>query len=73
MESTGVFWRPVYHLLDVETRTLVLVNPQQIKAVPGRKTDMKDSERIAKGCRMAGRLAAPRLSAAQLHPTRPDP
>ncbi|HEV8194839.1 MAG TPA: transposase [Ktedonobacterales bacterium] len=28
MESTGVFWRPVYNLLEEETRTLVLVNPQ---------------------------------------------
>jgi transposase len=47
MESTGVFWRPVYNLLEDETRTLVLVNPQHIKVVPGRKTDVKDSEWIA--------------------------
>jgi transposase len=47
MESTGVFWRPVFNLLEDETRTRVLVNPQHIKAVPGRKTDVKDSEWIA--------------------------
>jgi hypothetical protein len=47
MESTGVFWRPVFHLLEDETRTLVLANPQHIKAVPGRKTDVKDSAWLA--------------------------
>jgi transposase len=47
MESTGVYWRPVYNLLEDETRTLVLVNPQHIKAVPGRKTDVKDAEWLA--------------------------
>lgn len=46
MESTGVFWHPVFNLLE-EGRTLVLVNPQHMKAVPGRKTDIKDSEWIA--------------------------
>jgi transposase len=47
MESTGVFWRPVFSLLEDEGRTLMLVNPQHIKAVPGRKTDVKDSEWLA--------------------------
>jgi len=46
MESTGIYWRPVYQLLE-EGRTLLLVNPQHMKAVPGRKTDVKDSEWIA--------------------------
>jgi transposase len=46
MESTGVFWKPVWNLLDGRF-TLLLVNPQHIKAVPGRKTDVKDSEWIA--------------------------
>jgi transposase len=41
LESTGVYWRPVFNLLE-EGRTLILVNPQHIKAVPGRKTDVKD-------------------------------
>jgi hypothetical protein len=43
----SVYWRPVYNLLEDETRTLVLVNPQHIKAVSGRKTDVKDSEWLA--------------------------
>jgi transposase len=46
MESTGVFWHPVYNLLE-EGRTILLVNPQHMKAVPGRKTDVKDSEWLA--------------------------
>ena len=40
------FWHPVYNILE-EGRTLLLVNPQHIKALPGRKTDVKDSEWIA--------------------------
>jgi transposase len=46
MESTGVYWYPVYNLLE-EGRNVVLVNPQHMKAVPGRKTDVKDSEWLA--------------------------
>jgi transposase len=46
MESTGVYWYPVYNLLE-DGCTVVLVNPQHIKAVPGRKTDVKDSEWLA--------------------------
>jgi transposase len=46
MESTGVYWWPVYNLL-AEGRVIVLVNPRHIKAVPGRKTDVKDSEWLA--------------------------
>ncbi|HEX4208180.1 MAG TPA: IS110 family transposase [Ktedonobacteraceae bacterium] len=46
MESTGVFWHPVYNLLE-DGHTLLLVNPQHIKALPGRKTDVKDSEWLA--------------------------
>jgi hypothetical protein len=41
-EWTGVDWRPVFKLLEDESRALVLVNPQHLKAVPGRKTDVKD-------------------------------
>lgn len=46
LESTGVYWFPVYNVLE-EGRTLILVNPQHMKAVPGRKTDVKDSEWLA--------------------------
>src|SRR5689334_11569675 len=46
MESTGVYWYPVYNLLE-EGRGVILVNPQHMRAVPGRKTDVKDSEWLA--------------------------
>jgi transposase len=46
MESTGVDWRPVYNLLEGQCELLV-VNAQHIKAVPGRKTDVKDAAWIA--------------------------
>ena len=46
MESTGVYWKPVWNLLEGQFEVL-LVNAQYIKAVPGRKTDQKDSEWIA--------------------------
>jgi transposase len=47
MESTGVFWHPIYNILEDEGRTIILVNAQHMKAVPGRKTDVKDSEWLA--------------------------
>ena len=46
MESTGVFWKPIYNLLEGSFELLV-VNAQHIKAVPGRKTDVRDAEWIA--------------------------
>jgi transposase len=46
LESTGVYWKPVWNLLEGQFEIL-LVNAQHIKAVPGRKTDQKDSEWIA--------------------------
>lgn len=46
MESTGVFWKPIFNILEGEMEVL-LVNAQHIKAVPGRKTDVKDAEWIA--------------------------
>jgi transposase len=47
MESTGVYWRPVYNVLEALGITLLVMNAQHIKAVPGRKTDVKDAEWIA--------------------------
>ena len=47
MESTGVFWKPVYNLLEETELTVLVVNAQHIKAVPGRKTDVGDAEWIA--------------------------
>lgn len=46
LESTGVYWKPIYEVLEGHF-TLLLVNAQHIKAVPGRKTDLKDAEWIA--------------------------
>src|SRR5437899_2868812 len=46
MESTGVSWMPIWNLLEGQFE-LRLVNAQHIKSVPGRKTDVKDSEWIA--------------------------
>jgi transposase len=46
LESTGVYWRPVYNLLEGQCQVWV-VNAAHIKAVPGRKTDVKDCEWIA--------------------------
>jgi transposase len=46
MESTGEYWKPVYNILE-ENFQLLVVNAYHIKAVPGRKTDVKDAQWIA--------------------------
>ncbi|HJW86106.1 MAG TPA: IS110 family transposase [Candidatus Brocadiaceae bacterium] len=46
MESTGVYWKPIWNILEGGF-TVLLVNARHIKQVPGRKTDMKDCEWIA--------------------------
>ena len=46
MESSGVYWKPVWNILEGQF-TVVLANAQHIKNVPGRKTDQKDAEWIA--------------------------
>jgi transposase len=46
MESTGVYWRPIYYVLE-DGFTLLLINMQHLKHVPGRKTDVKDSAWLA--------------------------
>jgi len=46
MESTGVYWQPIWNLLE-DQFDLLLVNARHIKAVPGRKTDVRDCEWIA--------------------------
>ena len=58
MESTGVYWKPVWNILEGHFQIL-LANAQHIKAVPGRKTDTKD-------CQDRGTFAA-RTPAGQLH------
>jgi transposase len=46
MESTGIYWKPVYALLE-DAFEMIVANATRIKNVPGRKTDVKDSEWIA--------------------------
>lgn len=46
LESTGVYWKPVYYVLE-EGFTLLLINMQELKHVPGRKSDVRDSEWLA--------------------------
>jgi transposase len=46
MESTGVYWKPIYNLLEGQFE-LLLVNPKHFRAVPGRKTDVRDAEWLA--------------------------
>src|SRR6516164_11843732 len=43
MEATGVYWKPVYYLLEDDFE-LLLVNAQHVKNVPGRKTDVQDAQ-----------------------------
>ena len=43
MEATGVYWKPIYKLLEGRF-TLLLVNAKHVKHVPGRKTDVKDCQ-----------------------------
>lgn len=47
MESTGSYWKPLYNVLESSGLDSMVVNPHHIKAVPGRKTDVKDSEWLA--------------------------
>ena len=51
MESTGVYWKPIYAVLEGAFE-IVVANAQHVKKVPGRKTDEKDAEWIccATGC-----------------------
>ncbi len=46
MEATGVLWKPVWNILDGRFQWL-LVNPRELKQVPGRKSDVKDAQWIA--------------------------
>jgi transposase len=47
MESTGVYWKPVFNVLESLEVELMVVNAKHVKAVPGRKTDVKDAEWLA--------------------------
>src|SRR5262244_2944663 len=47
MEATGVYWKPVWHVLSDGDFDLVLANAKHVKNVPGRKSDVKDSDWIS--------------------------
>ncbi len=46
MESTGVYWKPIWNLLEGQLK-LLLVNAHDVEQLPGRKTDVKDSQWLA--------------------------
>jgi transposase len=46
LESTGVYWKPIYYMLE-DAFTLIFVNMQHLRHVPGRKSDVRDSEWLA--------------------------
>ena len=48
MESTGVYWKPVYHVLEPSGMTVWIVNARHVKYVPGHKTDKRDSKWLCK-------------------------
>ena len=48
MESTGVYWKPIYNIFEMLEVPIMVVNAHHLKNVPGRKTDVKDAEWIAK-------------------------
>jgi len=48
MESTGVYWKPVYNVLEDDAFEIVLVNARHVKNIPGHKTDKKDSAWLSK-------------------------
>lgn len=56
MESTGVYWKPIYNILEGHLQ-VVVVNAQHLKGVPGRKTDVRDAEWLAE-CFQLGLLRA---------------
>ena len=47
MESTGVYWKPIYNILEFSKIKTLVVNARHMKAIPGRKTDIKDAAWIA--------------------------
>ena len=77
MEATGVYRKPVWNVLDGQFTDVLLVNAQHIKAVPGRKTDQKDSEWIADllqhGLLRAASSRPNRRGASRPHPLSREP
>jgi transposase len=68
MESTGVYWKPIYNILEGQLE-VVVVNAQHLKGVPGRKTDVLDAEWLAE-CFQLGLLKASFIPPAPLRELR---
>ena len=60
MESTGIYWRPLYNIFEEYELKAMLVNAAHMRNVPGRKSDIGDAQWIAK-------LLKPRAVKSQLH------
>ena len=69
MESTGVYWRPLWNVLEDQGFQLLLVNPAQVKALAGRKSDSRDAKRIAEYLQ-DGRLDASFVPSAEVRELR---
>lgn len=69
LESTGVYWRPVWNVFEDHGFRLLLVNPAQVKALAGRKSDGRDAQRIAEYLQ-DGRLDASFVPAAEVRQLR---
>jgi transposase len=48
MESTGIYWKPVFNILEDDAFEIILVNARHVKNIPGHKTDKKDSAWLSK-------------------------
>ena len=49
MESTGVYWIPVFEILESKGFDVILINAREVKRVPGRKTDISDAQSLLSG------------------------
>jgi hypothetical protein len=65
MESTGIFWRPVFNILEGSV-TILLANARHMKQLPGRKTDINDSQWIARLLRWG--ITQAQFDSSQTHP-----
>ena len=66
MEATGVYWIPIYDILEARGLEVLLVNARHIKHVPGRKSDVEDCEWLRE-LHSVGALAR-QLSPRRAHP-----
>jgi len=72
MESTGVYWIPVYEILEAHGLQVVVANARDARAVPGRKTDVNDAQWIQRlhacGCQRHPARASPCVPTSAFRP-----